>query len=294
MRFITAIFFVLVALKLPNLQAAPAISLSETNLFGDLDCFRIQTPHATYLYGKRGAGFASIIDSQGNDWIAYRHGGLARGEYHGLPKCGQPTKFFHCGYGFGQYTNTNWFTSTVTLREPNHVRIHSETRNADSGCDWDFFAERATLTLLRIGAPAYWFLYEGVPGGKLDPEEDFVVRPGNRKTFLNEPWSDNVPWVYFGAGESRSAFFLIQHQKHGKNDSYVYWPYKREADGGYQQMTVFGFGRPDWQNPKQHTPPLTKLPARFSIGFAEGTDYDSVSKLIEGIQERVENSQPSK
>ena len=32
-----------------------------------------------------------------------------------------------------------------------------------------------------------------------------------------------------------------------------------------QQMTVFGFGRPDWQDPKQHTPPMSGLPARFSI-----------------------------
>jgi len=271
-----------------------AIQVSDETLFGDMECFRIQTPQATYVYGKRGAGFASIIDREGHDWIAYRHGGHAAGEYRGLPKCGQPTKYFHCGYGFGQYTNTNWFVSTITVRETEHVRIHSETRNGDSACDWDFDPARATMTLRRIGEPAYWFIYEGVPGGTLDVEKDFVVRPGNRKTFLSEPWTDNVPWVYFGAAESHSALFLINHQHHDKIDSYVFWPYKREGDGSFQQMTVFGFGRPSWQDPKQHTPPLTGLPARFSIGFAEGTEYDSVSRLIEGIRAQVQSSLPPK
>jgi hypothetical protein len=100
-----------------------------------MECFRIETPVATYLYGKRGAGFARILDPDGHDWISYRHGGKARGEYRGLPKCGQPVKFFHCGYGFGQYTNNNWFTTTVAAQEPGHVRVHSETRLGDAVCD---------------------------------------------------------------------------------------------------------------------------------------------------------------
>jgi len=271
-----------------NLFAASPISISETNLFGDMDCYEIRTPHATYVYGKRGAGFAKILDREGHDWIAYHHGGHAAGEYRGLPKCGQPTKYFHCGYGFGQYTNANWFTTTVTLREPEHVRIHSETHNGDSACDWDFFAERATLTLLKKGEPAYWFLYEGAPGGALDVDKDFVVRPGNRKTLLSEPWTDNVPWVYFGAAESSCAFFMIKHQPHDKSDAYVPWPYKKETDGSFHQMTVFGFGRPDWQDPKQHTPPLSGLPARFSIGFTETIEYAAVSTLIEKITKDIE------
>src|SRR5262245_21568673 len=99
----------------------PSVRLSEVTLLGDLDCFKIETPTATYLYGKRGAGFASIVDPSGHDWISYRHGGKALGEYRGLPKCGQPVKYFHCGYGYGQYTNENWFTSTILERSPRHI-----------------------------------------------------------------------------------------------------------------------------------------------------------------------------
>src|SRR6267142_1320819 len=99
-------------------NAAAPVTVSEATLFGDLECFKIETPHATYLYGKRGAGFASILDHDGHDWISYRHGGKALGEYRGLPKCGQPTKYFHCGYGFGPYTNANPFITTVTRLAP--------------------------------------------------------------------------------------------------------------------------------------------------------------------------------
>ncbi|MBI5772118.1 MAG: hypothetical protein HZA89_00055, partial [Verrucomicrobia bacterium] len=64
--------------------AEPAIGVSDVTLFGDMECFKVETPSATYLYGKRGAGFASILDRDGHDWISYRHGGRSAGEYRGL------------------------------------------------------------------------------------------------------------------------------------------------------------------------------------------------------------------
>lgn len=255
-------------------------------MFGDLDCFRIETPAATYLYGKRGAGFAGIFDPAGHDWISYRPGGKALGEYRGLPKCGHPVKYFHCGYGFGQYTNDNWFDSRVTLRQPAHVRIESETRNRDSACAWDFFPDHATLTLRRIGLPTYWFLYEGTPGGQLDVADDFVLRPDAKKTLLTQPWSEVTPWACFGAGESSYGLLLVNHQQPeaGQVDSYVSWPYQPESDGSLNQMTVFGFGRPGWKDPKQHTPPLRQLPARFTIAITPRTDPASVQKLADSLR----------
>src|SRR5882672_7180581 len=152
-------------------EKAPRVRVSDQKLFGDMDCFRIETPTGTYLYGKRGAGFASILDPDGHDWISYRHGSKALGEYRGLPKCGQPTKYFHCGYGFGQYTNTNPFATTLVRVAADHLRVHSETQDGAAACDWDFYPTYATLTLLRIPGH-YWFLYEGTPGGELNPAED--------------------------------------------------------------------------------------------------------------------------
>ena len=260
------------------------MQVTEVTLYGDMDCFKIETAGAIYLYGKRGAGFASILDRGGHDWIAYRHGGKALGEYRGLPKCGQPVKFFHCGYGFGQYTNENWFTSRVTAREPRHIRIESETRQGDSACAWDFFPSHATLTLYRIGATNFWFLYEGAPGGELHVNEDFVLRPGNRLTPLSEPWEDNVEWVCFTSHASTQGFFCISHEAANRSASYVAWPYKPESDGALNQMTVFGFGRLPWTDPKQHQPQLRHLPARFSIGFTESTSTDAATECIKNIR----------
>jgi hypothetical protein len=239
-----------------------------------MDCFQVATPHATFVYGKRGAGFASILDKDGRDWVSYRPGGGARGEYRGLPKCGQPTKFFHCGYGYGQYQTDNPFSSRVTVREPSHVRIESETRDGKSACLWDFYPDHATLTLLRIDLPTFWFLYEGTPGGKLDAPKDFVIRPDGQKTALDQPWSQVVPWVCFGSAETPVGFVLINHQppEPAEVDSYVAWPFRKEPDGSFQDMTVFGFGRKGFKELVQHVPDLKRLPARYSIAFVDRAD----------------------
>jgi hypothetical protein len=252
--------------------AASPIRVSETTIFNDMECFRIETPSATYIFGKRGAGFASILDPAGHDWISYKPGGLARGEYRGLPKCGQPIKYFHCGYGFGQYTNDNWFTTTVTATEPEHVQIHSVTKNNDASGDWDFYPNYATFTLAKCGNEGFWFLYEGAPDGELKPDEQFAIRPDGKRTPLSEPWTDVTPWVAFGGKASAYALLCINHQNDSPVDSYVGWPYKPDADGGLNEMVVFGFGRPGWSDPKQHTPQMHTFPARFTIALTRVED----------------------
>ncbi|HXX94347.1 MAG TPA: hypothetical protein VEN81_11995 [Planctomycetota bacterium] len=250
--------------------ASEPVRISEVTLPGDLDCFRIETPAATYLYGKRGAGFAGILDPDGHDWIGYRHGGKAAGEYRGLPKCGQPVKYFHCGYGYGPYANENPFTSRVTERGPGRVRIVSESRDGKSLCEWEFTPTGAILTLRRIAQATYWFLYEGTPGGELRAEEDVSLRPGGRRTALSEPWEEAVAWTAFVS--SRSPYALLCVSPDVRPASYTPWPYAPEADGGYRQMTVFGWGRPGWKDPRQHEPQLRELPARFAVAMVRGTE----------------------
>jgi hypothetical protein len=277
-----SLFLVVLA---PFLVSAPGVHVSEVTIHGDMDCFKVETPTAIYVYGKRGAGFASILDKDGRDWVSYRPGGQARGEYRGLPKCGQPTKFFHCGYGYGQYPTDNPFHSRVTAREDDHIRIESETRDGRSACAWDFYADHATLTLLRIGQPTFWFLYEGTPGGRVDAARDFVIRPDGLKTSLDESWSQVVPWVCFGAAETPRGFLLVNHRRPepAEVDSYVSWPFRREADGSYQDMTVFGFGRKGHKELVEHVPDLKRLPARFSIAFVERAELGSAAAAAERL-----------
>jgi type 1 glutamine amidotransferase len=274
---------------------AAAVRTSDVTLYGDLDCYKVETPTATYLYGKRGAGFVSILDKDGHDWVSYRPGDKARGEYRGLPKCGQPTKFFHGGYGYGQYKNDNPFTSRITVRDAHHARIESETRDGRSACAWDFYPEHATLTLTRIGQPTYWFLYEGTPGGRLDAKEDFVIRPDGSKTTLDEPWSKVVRWVCFGAAETPTGFVLVNHHEPepGEVDSYVSWPFQRGSDGSYQDMTVFGFGRKGRKELIEHIPDLKRLPARYSIGFVDRADFATARAACEQLLASGTRSDPT-
>ena len=269
-----------------HLASRSSVRVSETTIHVDMDCFKIETPTATYIYGKRGAGFASIIDKDGCDWVSYRPGGNSRGEYRGLPKCGQPTKFFHCGYGYGQYRTDNPFSSRVTVGEVDHARIESETCDGKSACRWDFYPDHASLTLLRIDLPTFWFLYEGTPGGKLDAERDFVIRPDGQKTTLDQPWSQVSPWVCFGAAESPVGFVCVNHQEAEphESDSYVSWPFKKDPDGSFREMTVFGFGRKGHDKLVQHVADLTRLPARYSIAFIERADLATAKATCERLR----------
>lgn len=267
--------------------AGPApLKVSEVTLFGDLDCFKIETPTATYLYGKKGGGFASIVDPEGHDWVSYRPGGKAAGEYRGLPKCGQPVKYFHCGYGYGQYKSDLLFHTRIAFQGPDHVRLSSVTTDGTCACDWDFWPSFATLTLRKIALPSFWFLYEGTPGGVLESEQDFVLRPGGKRTSLSDPWEDRVAWTCFCSPRSPYGLFLINHDAQAEAASYVAWPYQKEPDGSFHQMTVFGWGRLGWQDPKQHQPQLRSLPACFSLAFVASPQEADLSRMAAEVTGR--------
>ena len=61
------------------------------------ESFKIETPNGTYYYHKQGAGFASMFDKDGNDWLGYRPGGGPAGEYRGIPNMGHPEGYCHPG-----------------------------------------------------------------------------------------------------------------------------------------------------------------------------------------------------
>lgn len=247
-------------------DAEATVRLTETTLHGDVDCFRIETPAATYLLGKRGAGFASLLDPQGRDWIGYRPGGRAEGEFRGLPKSTAAGGFFHCDYGSSKESAGNPFASVVTLRTVGHVRIHAETKQGDAACEWDFFPTHATLTLLKVPGGRFWFTYEGTPGGRFDPADDFTLRPGGRRAALSERWAGAVPWVLVGAQESPHGLLLVNHQTGSPVDSYTPYPYQLSEKQPAHQMAVVAFGRSDWRDTvRKHVPQFTQLPARFSI-----------------------------
>jgi hypothetical protein len=251
----------------------------------DQNSFKISTPMATYYYHTLGAGFASIDDRDGNDWLSYNPGvGQASqsgsgGMYRGLPNSGYPEGYNHPG----KEVSNSWIVENGPLK----VSIFSESNDQKMQCQWDIFPTYARLTYIKL-RPPYWFLYEGTPGGELQEEADFCVRPGNIKTLCSEAWNGDIDaqgepgeWLYFSDAATNRSIFLVQNVDDENPDSY--WPMNSE-------MTVFGFGRLGMEKS------IVRQQNQFIIGLAETYDYDKMKKIIDSaylpINVKVGNIEP--
>jgi hypothetical protein len=223
------------------------------------ESFSIRTPACTWYYHKPGAGFASLDDHDGNDWIGYTPGGGSAGEYRGIPNLGQ---WAHPGYDNSQ--------SVLEIDGPVRARIRSQTNDSAWENHWDIFPRFARMTLDRSGGN-YWFLYEGTPGGGLDADDYCVRSPGTR-TEINTDWNGDLPqpeWAYFGDEGLGRIIYLVHHEDDVHSDQF--WQMQ-------DNMTVFGFGR-------QYTccdRYMTEAPATFTVGLADATSMDEALPVIEG------------
>ena len=245
-------------------EPAPLVTVTDGVMHEEQESYRIETPAATYLYHKLGAGFAGMIDPDGADWLSYHPWGGSDGVYRGIPNLAYPESNFHPG-------NTE-STSRIVNTGPLKVTIQSETNDGKWACQWDIFPRFARLTMLRVGHP-YWFLYEGTPGGKLDEAGDYLVRAPGIRSPAAERWDERLPaprWIYFGTAESNRVLYLVHHNDDGETDSY--WPME-------ENMTVFGFGRLGLNST------LEQVPARFTVGFAE-----KPPDVSDGIIDAVESA----
>jgi len=223
------------------------------------ESFQIVTPNATYYYHKLGAGFASMVDADGNDWISHHPSGGSAGNYRGIPNVVHPEGHFHPG--------NRGCKSQIVSQGPIKLKIFSRSDDHKWACTWEIYPHYATLTLLKVDHP-YWFLYEGTPGGKLDEENDYCVRSTGERTPAGQSWEGDIPepeWLYFGAGNTDRVLYLIHHEDDEQIDSY--WP----MEGN---MTVFGFGR------KGLVKYMEQVPAHFTIGFAEKGAFEVAAWAI--------------
>lgn len=261
------------------------VRVSETSLYdGGLASFRIETPSATYFYGKYRAGFAEIRDPQGRSWFTYRSR-MPIGEDCGLSDCASINESLGCGLSLGKLNRDNPFSSSVTIRKPRHVRIHSETQQGDVACNWDFYPTHASVTLLNFPAKQkYLFSYKGAPGGQFNYADDFTLRPGDKRQPLSNPWSETVPWVLFGAHESPYGLLLVNHQTGNQMDSYSPYPFDFSEQQPFRQAALFGFGLSDGQNQSSKlAQPYSLLPARFSVAITPDTHVEDVESTMRQI-----------
>lgn len=231
------------------LKLKPRVTVDEVEHQGQRS-FRIETMSAAYVFHREGGGLASLYDPEGNDWISYRPGGRAAGEFRGIPNLGD---VFHPGYSGERGART-----VLVERAPDRAVLDVRSSDGRWHARWEFLPDRAEMTLLKAGAP-YWFLYEGTPGGRLDLESGWWMGSDGIRRSMEAHWSGDLPdpeWVSFGAGGSSRVLTIAAHQAGDEMDQY--WP----MDG---LMTVFGFGR-EYRCCGKY---LRLTPARFSLRLAQ-------------------------
>jgi hypothetical protein len=237
-----------------------------------IDCFKIVTDSATYYFDKAGAGFTSIVDTDGNDWIDFHPEGTPgvdngqSGWYRGIPNMGLNV------FGHPGYTGATSTTSDSLGVPLSKATVQSTKDSWD--VTWEFFPLYAKMTVNSVGEN-YWFLYEGTPGGAVGGD-DTCHRSSGESTSLSGSWEGDVEntsgyatgleWVFFADGTLDRSLFLAHDDDDLVDRYYLMDP-----------MTVFGFGR--------HSANLNRLmsatPATLLIGLVGSRDFDTVAQVIE-------------
>ncbi len=235
----------------------------------------IDTPRAVYKYHTEGAGLASMIDGDSNDWISFHDvlGSKTAGEYRGLPnlvfESGHPEdSYFHPGF-----INAH---SNIVNAGPLKVTVFSETDDPGNLWQvlWEFYPTYARLTVQTVGLSSsgqYWFLYEGTVGGVQDANDVMVRSYGLQTSAFDyaDSWEeilDDPAWVYFRDTSAPRILYLSDDMGDADEDSYRPQGQTSESD---PEMTVFGFGRVLNTSPDKLVPRMTGAGRTFTIGFGE-------------------------
>ncbi|MCB0130388.1 MAG: InlB B-repeat-containing protein, partial [Caldilineaceae bacterium] len=239
---------------------APQITLTDNVMDEGQAAIQVDAPNGSYFFQKDAGGFSSLVDINGNDWIDFHPTGGAAGEYRGVPNPVYPEGSLHPGV-----TNA---TSTILHAGPLKATVHTITDDGDWESIWEFYPSHATMTLRQAAHP-YWFVYEGTPGGLLEPATDRVVRSNGAQTTAATSWSGDLvgpEWVYFADPNVDRSLFVAQHEEDDVGDSY--FPLQ-------DAMTVMGFGRFGTETRQEH------LPYQVSMGLLDGTTFGPTADAIQ-------------
>jgi uncharacterized repeat protein (TIGR02543 family) len=226
------------------------------------NALQVDTAAGSYFLQDQGASLSSLVDSAGQDWIGYSVATGSAGEYRGVPNLIYPEGEFHPGGTAG--------STAISSQGPLRLRVLTSALSDTWGATWSFYDDHVSVTIDYV-ANDYWFLYEGTPGGLLEPGSDFVTRADGTETLLNQSWNEDLvgeEWVYFGDVNAQRSLFVAAHEDDAENDSYSTLN---------NEMTVFGFGR------SGTTPLLSTAPRTFSLGLMESIDFDFNARQVRSI-----------
>jgi hypothetical protein len=208
--------------------------------------FIVQTENATWYFDRQGGGFSRLIDSDGNDWIAFSKNPLnsfpesAAAGYRGIPNAVFMGPDKGAGHpGFDQCRSEIDGVNT----------IRSETLSGRWAWRWDFSNDSARFTMERADPEQkWWFLYEGPVAGSFDPSRKFWGTDKGGPSFdtptINDQKFDRWRWAYFGDRYFKRILLVIQHSKDNLEDNL--WFLGSTENGSIcssDGMIVFGFGR---------------------------------------------------
>ncbi|MBP6016026.1 MAG: hypothetical protein KA586_04840 [Candidatus Promineofilum sp.] len=228
---------------------------------------RLVTDNAEYFYHKPGGGFATLLDANNNDWIDWNTAAGGAGDFRGIPNMVHPNDggYFHPG--------RNSVATTVLSDGPLKATFKSVSQpNGLWEVRWDVFPGYARMTVVRQGTANFWWLYEGTPGGELEPSVDRLTRSDGSNIKASGTWTNDIAgdeWIFVtdpNVGNNGRSLFLIHHQADSKVDGYT-------ADST-NSMTIFGFGR------SGNTRLLNTLPQQFTLGFTDETAVGSVEPVV--------------
>lgn len=262
-------------------SVTPLITFNGTATDEGMAAYQMDTPVGTYFYHVKGGGFSSFNDLNGNDWIAWSKTPDDGGDFRGIPNVVHPNNggFFHPG--------RNVMTTTLLSEGPVKITFEAfETKKPPAGRDrwrglWEVYPTYVTFTMLH--APYnYYFLYEGTPGGLLQPTTDFIVRNNGAtgvKTNANVAWAVDIPneeWAFVAdptVGPTGRALFMVNHTDDTQTDYHT-------PQG---KMTILGFGR----NGNSYLLDKAIVPRTFTWGIMDVIEFEASKPIIHNAYKEI-------
>lgn len=244
--------------------------------------FVIPTASATYWYDQAGGGLSRLVDPEGNDWIGFKKEPLS--EYPASAAAGfrgMPNFVFQSADGGAGHPGFDQCISE--LIGDNQIRTRSKSGKWQ--WTWTFYDTFATVTMEKVNAEqAYWFLYEGTPGGSYSPDDYYwgTDEKGYQTElpdyFKEERIIGNWQWAYFGNKTSARTLILGMQKPDSHADLIGFLGNTLSGLSSPDGMVVFGFGRQ-----KGAIPLMTAVDNTFYISL---TGYSISSS--EGHERMVE------
>lgn len=224
---------------------------------------KITNATAEWYYDTTGGGFSSVVDGSAADWVGWSTASRGAGEFRGLPNAVYPAQVFHPGGGL--------MSSTVSNVGPLRITIDASSTDGKWGGRWSFYENRVELELTTADG-AYWFQYEGVPGGSFDGSTDSIVRSDSTATAADTAWSGDLSspeWVYATDATAGGSLFIGLRTPDSLDDGYS--PFEGA-------MTVMALGRVPLG-----TTPLLSGTRTLVAGLTTETAYGPNAAVIDAL-----------